>query len=231
MKEWTSFHEYHESKIELVAGIDCWIWTGCTHPKGHGRVSSNSGHNYAHRAAYAACKGNIPDGAMILHKCGNASCVRPSHLSPGGAAQNGKDMADMGRSPRSISHSKVRGIRADYDDGMPLGDIAKKYGIAYGSVYPIVCYQNYPHVDPEKKGKHKMRAPRKLSESDVREIKECLKSGVESQSVIAKKYNVAQSVISRINTGKRHKQYCSTSRAGSVERRIRPGHRMVGSGQ
>jgi hypothetical protein len=35
---------------------------------------------YAHRAAYIAIKGAIPDGCEIDHLCMNRCCVNPDHL-------------------------------------------------------------------------------------------------------------------------------------------------------
>lgn len=203
MSEWTEWHERHKDKIELVAGIDCWIWTGCAHPNGHGRVSSRSGHNYAHRAAYEAFHNKHPGELYVRHMCGCAACVRPGHLKLGTAADNAKDTSDMQRTNTNLTHEDVRGLRRDYDKGMPLSDIAEKYNIAFGSVYPIVCYNNFRHVDPEGAGQHNIRIPRKLTQELADEIRQRLERGEGPQSMIAAEYGVAQSVISRINTGVR----------------------------
>jgi len=204
MTEWTKFHDRHSHRIELVAGIDCWIWMGCIHPGGHGRISFRSyGYNYAHRAAYAACFGDIPDGMLIRHLCGNPACVRPGHLKPGTSLENSADMVAMGNAVTDLSPDQVRAIRREYDEGLSLALIARKHGIAYGTVYPIVCYKSFAHIDPEAKGRHKMRVPRKLNADIAREIRERLQNGDGPQSKLAAEYNVASSVISRINTGKR----------------------------
>jgi len=200
--EWTPWHDKHSDKIELIAGIDCWIWDGCTHPSGHGRVSSRSGHNYAHRAAYAEYMGSIDPDLMVRHVCGCSSCVRPSHLAQGTAADNGKDTAIMFQTTSKLVAEDVRSIRRMYNDGVSLLKISEAHGIACGSVYPIVCYQNFPYVDPDMKGKHRLRSPRKLDVEKVRRIKDMLLSGV-SQAQIATVFGVRSSTISRINTGDR----------------------------
>ena len=35
---WTEWHDQHANKIELIAGIDCWIWSGGRGGRGYGRV-------------------------------------------------------------------------------------------------------------------------------------------------------------------------------------------------
>ncbi|MGW7630513.1 HNH endonuclease signature motif containing protein [Streptomyces griseoincarnatus] len=53
----------------------CWIWTGGNNGK-YGKL----GRQYAHRAAYEAAKGAIPEGLQIDHLCRNTLCVNPDHL-------------------------------------------------------------------------------------------------------------------------------------------------------
>lgn len=203
MTEWTAFHEKHADKIELVAGVDCWIWTGCTHPSGHGRVSSRSGHNYAHRAAYAAFCGSVPEKLMVRHMCGCAACVRPTHLKTGTALQNAQDTVSMGRIPTKLSREDVREIRRMYDQGVPMMGIADKFEIAYGTVYPIVSYRNFKHVDPEREGLHRRRQGRGLSDSDIAQARAMIADGVRNCD-IARALGATSSAISNIKTGVRY---------------------------
>lgn len=203
MIEWTDWHEYHAGKIELIAGIDCWIWTGCAHPGGHGRVSSRSGHNYAHRAAYEAYTGSIDPDLMVRHLCGCAGCVRPSHLALGTAAENSKDMCEMQTSLSSLTVGQVRAIRRAYDRGERLADIADSFGIAFGSVYPIVCYKSHIHVDPEKAGKHRRRVTKFVTDEQIIEARRLIASGARNAD-IARRLGIAESAVSNIRTGKRY---------------------------
>lgn len=58
----------------------CWQWTGYLMPNGYARISVNGERQYAHRVAYEAVRGPIPDGLVIDHLCRNRGCVNPDHL-------------------------------------------------------------------------------------------------------------------------------------------------------
>ena len=62
----------------------CWLWTRRLSRDGYGVVflwrDGKSRPAYAHRAAYIAMKGPIPDGLTIDHLCHTPSCVNPDHL-------------------------------------------------------------------------------------------------------------------------------------------------------
>jgi len=66
----------------------CWQWTGHTDRKGYGQFWHNGRAVWAHRFAYAAFVGPIPDGMTIHHECANPSCVRPGHLDPATNSDN-----------------------------------------------------------------------------------------------------------------------------------------------
>jgi len=78
----------------------CWEWTGVCY-KGYGNfsVGGSRGRMYAHRYSYELHFGNIPVGLLVLHKCDNRRCVRPSHLFVGTQSDNIKDSIKKGRWP------------------------------------------------------------------------------------------------------------------------------------
>jgi hypothetical protein len=70
-------------KVEKTAG--CWLWTGATTPSASGPYSAfrgNAGNISAHRYAYQALVGTVPDGLELDHLCRNTLCVNPAHLEP-----------------------------------------------------------------------------------------------------------------------------------------------------
>lgn len=203
MTEWTNWHEQHSGRVELIPGVDCWVWVGGSGKRGYGRVRHKGRGEYAHRAAYIEAGGDFANGPVVRHICGNRLCVRPSHLKSGTKAENNKDTAEMFMTNSPLSPDCVRGIRLDYNSGMPLLEIASKYGIAWGSVYPIVSFKSFRHFDPDLAGSHKIRRPRKLTREMAAEIRRRIESGDGPQSKLATEFNVAQSVISRIYTGVR----------------------------
>ena len=70
------------SKVEGDDPLGCWLWTG-TAPSGYGKFSTSPGVSvYAHRYAYAAMVGPIPDGLHLDHTCQTRRCVNPLHLDP-----------------------------------------------------------------------------------------------------------------------------------------------------
>jgi len=58
----------------------CWIWRGTCNEAGYGQIGVFGRTVYAHRFAYEAFVGHIPEGAVIDHRCNTPSCVNPDHL-------------------------------------------------------------------------------------------------------------------------------------------------------
>ena len=67
-----------------VAG--CWIWNGAVNASGYGRYSGW----LAHRLAYAAAHGPIPEGLTVDHVCYTLLCVNPDHLRLLTSSENAK---------------------------------------------------------------------------------------------------------------------------------------------
>ncbi len=68
-----------------VTSDGCWQWTGFIGSYGYGYISwapSADESQRAHRTAYLALVGPIPEGLVLDHLCRNRSCVNPSHLEP-----------------------------------------------------------------------------------------------------------------------------------------------------
>lgn len=62
---------------------DCWRWTGAHVSRGYGSFRLDDGHVIgAHRWAYQALVGEIPDGLELDHLCFVRDCVNPWHLDP-----------------------------------------------------------------------------------------------------------------------------------------------------
>lgn len=71
------------AKVDVSHPLGCWEWTGAVSDLGYGRCNEHvHGTGYAHRAAYEALIGAIPDGKTLDHLCRNRRCVNPDHLEP-----------------------------------------------------------------------------------------------------------------------------------------------------
>jgi len=75
----------------------CWEYGGYLNVWGYGRLRHNGKKILAHRLSYLFNIGEIPDGALVLHKCDNPKCVNPEHLYLGTSKDNATDMAKRNR--------------------------------------------------------------------------------------------------------------------------------------
>lgn len=69
-----------------IQPVGCWLWTGALAGKGYGHLRVDGRDVYAHRFAYEAMVGRVPDGMHIDHVktrgCTHKNCVNPEHLEP-----------------------------------------------------------------------------------------------------------------------------------------------------
>jgi len=67
-------------KVEKGPADSCWIWSGTKTTRGYGQFSIKGTSIRAHRLAYEATLGPIPDGFDLHHRCINKLCVNPAHM-------------------------------------------------------------------------------------------------------------------------------------------------------
>lgn len=61
----------------------CWLWTASIQRNGYGMFSiGGKKREVAHRTAYKALIGEIPEGYQLDHLCRVRNCVNPEHLEP-----------------------------------------------------------------------------------------------------------------------------------------------------
>ena len=97
----------------------CYILEGGTVRKGYVRVDvGNRSHGKgkarylsAHRVAWMATNGPIPEGGQILHHCDNRACIRSTHLYLGDNDANVRDRVMRLRSFRKLSDDDIIEIR------------------------------------------------------------------------------------------------------------------------
>jgi hypothetical protein len=67
-------------KVYPEPNTSCWLWGAYTNKKGYGQYRVRGAVNTAHREAYMALVGGIPEAHQIDHLCRQRCCVNPSHL-------------------------------------------------------------------------------------------------------------------------------------------------------
>ena len=130
-----------ERLSEKVTESGCWIWNGAVTAAGYGLAKSNYRNKTAsaHRIAYEAFIGEIPDGMIIAHACDNPLCVNPNHLWLATHKENSQDMVGKQRSAKKercgkskLTEEQVKFIResslSTYKLGAMFGVTASNIG-------------------------------------------------------------------------------------------------------
>lgn len=97
---------------KVVIKDGCWAWSGAKVNGGYGVLTiggRGAGHIRAHRLSFIMHKGEIPAGALVLHKCDNPECTNPDHLELGSHADNSRHISERGRHPGSQQTHCKRG--------------------------------------------------------------------------------------------------------------------------
>lgn len=76
---------------------ECWEWMGTRDHRGYGESRINRKRHAAHRMAWEAVNGPVPEGMGVLHRCDNPPCCNPAHLFVGDQVANMRDARAKGR--------------------------------------------------------------------------------------------------------------------------------------
>ena len=115
-----------------VTEIGCWLWTGAVTKVGYGICHSAKRNKSAsaHRVAYEAFVGDIPEDQIVAHVCDNRLCVNPDHLWLATHKENSGDMVQKKRSARGeksgkskLTYEQVQSIRESKLSNAELGRI------------------------------------------------------------------------------------------------------------
>lgn len=127
------------SKVDTSG--ECWTWLGSTNNKGYGTFQDGSPKGIgAHRWMHGAMSGERP--SVVRHKCGNPSCVKPTHLMSGTQVDNMRDkFFDETGNTQKLTVEDVRAIRADFvrynQRRSNARQLAERYGIHHKYVQRI----------------------------------------------------------------------------------------------
>lgn len=127
----------------------CWNWIGkSTSSKlPYGRISFRGKTWQAHRLSFAAFKGEIPEGKLVLHTCDNPSCVNPAHLYLGTYLDNQNDKRKRNRCVgEKLTEEEVKKIKEELElhykqisrkGPYSLLQIGKRYGVSNQTIRMI----------------------------------------------------------------------------------------------
>ncbi len=147
-----------ESRLRAVGwDVDdagCWIVRA--KPLKNGYVTLYlSGENYvgAHRLAYRAWHGEIPENSVVRHSCHVRNCINPEHLSVGTHQDNMDDKTKAGRQARGEIHGNSKLTNDEAIDivlarnaGIGTTELAQQYGISRTAVKDVIRGYTYAHV-------------------------------------------------------------------------------------
>ena len=127
---------------------DCWLWTASRNQsgKGYGEIGiSKYKKILAHRLSWEIHnKSKVPSGMLVLHKCGNRTCVAPHHLYIGNQSQNMIDMVNHGNCHNAVlSDNDVREIRRSKEKSTVLAD---RYGVGRAHIRKVITGRVKSHV-------------------------------------------------------------------------------------
>lgn len=118
----------------------CWLWEKSVGSHGYGNFCHDYKITTAPRVSLKAFKcDDIPDGAYVLHKCDNRSCVNPDHLMWGTPKENNLQASARKRSRNGYGSMFGDDIlRAQIiADKRPQRIIAEDHGISQTLVWKI----------------------------------------------------------------------------------------------
>lgn len=133
-------------KRDAVPNGDCLEWGHARNPRGYGKLKHDGRTIDAHKAAYIAAHGVVPDGQVVRHRCDNPPCVNVAHLLSGAPIDNSRDAVERGRIRRGDQHHNVKltdaavvEIRERYAAGGVLQrELAAEFDIVPNTVHRIV---------------------------------------------------------------------------------------------
>ncbi len=131
---------HHGRKSPIAFVVDevsgCWLWQLCL-TGGYGQYRHRGRMVYAHRLAYEARFGPVPEGMVVDHVCRQPACVNPDHLEAVSSAENTR----RGRVAK-LTPEDVAGIR-ELGGLAKSRELAEEYGVTRSTIHQILRGQTW----------------------------------------------------------------------------------------
>lgn len=140
--------ELMERKGWTVTDEGCWRYLGSINYAGYGTLRWKTQNTFAHRVAYLAWRGEIPEDMLVRHRCDNRYCVNPDHLELGTQVDNMRDMRERGRGgSNKLTEDDVRAIRqARANKTHTLKELGEIYGVSFSTIHCIDKRKTWQYV-------------------------------------------------------------------------------------
>lgn len=122
-----------------ITEFGCWEWNGRRDRKGYGVIATSKKKQvFAHRIAYEAWVGPIPEGLNVCHECDNPPCINPEHLFLGTVRDNLLDMTRKARgNTTKLSPAQVVEIYTLPSNDRDAQRQAERYGVSVSAIRSI----------------------------------------------------------------------------------------------
>ena len=157
------------SKVDKRGVDECWLWKAGLDQDGYGQFSIGSFGTRSHRYSFNLHHGSIPDGYCVCHSCDTPACCNPAHLWLGTVTDNNRDMFQKKRNRQlGVPHLKSRGDR------------------------------HWIRLNPNRSLKGEQQPQARLTSEIVKNIRDMVAANQWTQAFAARKFQVSQTLISRI---------------------------------